>query len=170
MADRRQVYRGRVIDLWVERITLPNGSTMSLERVHHPGGAAVVALDEASRVCLLRQYRHVMGGYIYELPAGKIDNAEPPLETAQRELQEEAGVLAADWQTLGKMYSSPGIFDEVIHLYLARDLTPVPSEHEEHEVIEVEWIDFDAALQRAVDGDIDDAKSVAALFRASRFL
>lgn len=170
MKDRKQIYRGRVIDLWVERITLPNEKQMSLELVHHPGGAAIVALDDQSNVCLLRQYRHAAGGYIYELPAGKIDDSEPPIDTAQRELREEAGMQAADWQTLGRMYSSPGFCDEIIHLYLARDLTPVPVEHEEHEIIEVEWVAFDEAIERAASGDINDAKSVTALFRASRLL
>ena len=170
MKDRKQIYRGRVIDLWVERITLPNEKQMSLELVHHPGGAAIVALDDQSNVCLLRQYRHAAGGYIYELPAGKIDDSEPPIDTAQRELREEAGMQAADWQTLGRMYSSPGFCDEIIHLYLARDLTPVPVEHEEHEIIEVEWVAFDEAMERAASGDINDAKSVTALFRASRLL
>ena len=170
MKDRKQIYRGRVIDLWVERITLPNEKQMSLELVHHPGGAAIVALDDQSNVCLLRQYRHAAGGYIYELPAGKIDDSEPPIDTAQRELREEAGMQAADWQTLGGMYSSPGFCDEIIHLYLARDLTPVPVEHEEHEIIEVEWVAFDEAMERAASGDINDAKSVTALFRASRLL
>ena len=170
MKGRKQIYRGRVIDLWVERITLPNEKQMSLELVHHPGGAAIVALDDQSNVCLLRQYRHAAGGYIYELPAGKIDDSEPPIDTAQRELREEAGMQAADWQTLGRMYSSPGFCDEIIHLYLARDLTPVPVEHEEHEIIEVEWVAFDEAMERAASGDINDAKSVTALFRASRLL
>ena len=170
MKDRKQIYRGRVIDLWVERITLPNEKQMSLELVHHPGGAAIVALDDQSNVCLLRQYRHAAGGYIYELPAGKIDDSEPPIDTAQRELREEAGMQAADWQTLGRMYSSPGFCDEIIHLYLARDLTPVPVEHEEHEIIEVEWVAFDEAMERAASGNINDAKSVTALFRASRLL
>lgn len=170
MKDRNQIYRGRVIDLWVERITLPNEKQMSLELVHHPGGAAIVALDDQSNVCLLRQYRHAAGGYIYELPAGKIDDSEPPIDTAQRELQEEAGMQAADWQTLGRMYSSPGFCDEIIHLYLARDLTTVATGHEEHEIIEVEWVAFDEAMERAASGDINDAKSVTALFRASRLL
>jgi ADP-ribose pyrophosphatase len=170
LKDRKQIYRGRVIDLWVERITLPNEKQMSLELVHHPGGAAIVALDDQSNVCLLRQYRHAAGGYIYELPAGKIDDSEPPIDTAQRELREEAGMQAADWQTLGRMYSSPGFCDEIIHIYLARDLTPVPVEHEEHEIIEVEWVAFDEAMERAASGDINDAKSVTALFRASRLL
>jgi ADP-ribose pyrophosphatase len=170
LSGKKSIYQGRIIDLWLERVILPNQSELDLEIVRHPGGAAIIALDEQARICLLRQYRHAVGGYIYELPAGKIDDQEPPIETARRELEEEAGMRAGDWQSLGKMYSSPGFCDEVIHLYLARDLSSVPTRHEEHEVIEVEWIPFDEALERAAKGDIDDAKSVAALFRAAHIV
>lgn len=167
MSDTRSIHRGRIVDLFIERVELPNRSVLDLEVVRHPGGAAIVALDTEGRVCLLRQYRHVVGGYIWELPAGKIDDHEPPLETAQRELAEEAGMRAGEWLSLGRMYSSPGFCDEVIHLYLARELTTVDSRHEDHEVIEVHWLPFDEALKRAAHGDIDDAKSIAALFRAA---
>jgi ADP-ribose pyrophosphatase len=169
-ADTRFVYRGRIIDMRLDEVELPNSSFLQLEIVAHPGGAAIVAINAQNQVCLLRQYRHAVGGYIWELPAGKIDDGEPPLDTAMRELEEEAGMLADDWQSLGKMYSSPGFCTEVIHLYLARDLQPTSSRHEEHEVIEVYWVDIDEALARAAAGDIDDAKSIAALYRAQQLL
>jgi ADP-ribose pyrophosphatase len=137
-----------------------------LEIVHHPGGAAVVALDAENRVCLLRQYRHAAGGWLWELPAGKLDNAEAPLLCAQRELEEEAGLRDADWQSLGKIVSSPGVFTEVIHLYLARTLTAVPTRMEEHEVIEVHWLPWAEALRMAQAGEIEDAKTLAGLLRA----
>ena len=125
MAGRvRSVYKGKVLKLNVERVKLPNGAVVELEVAHHPGGAAVVALDADGRVCLLRQYRHAAGGWITELPAGKIDNREPPLECARRELAEEAGVTARYWKRLGQFFSSPGVFTEVIHVFLARGLAP----------------------------------------------
>jgi ADP-ribose pyrophosphatase len=89
--DVRPVYAGRVIQLSVERVRLPNGSVAELEIVRHPGGAATVAVDDRQHVCLLRQFRHAADGWIYELPAGKLDNREPPLDCAGRELREEAG-------------------------------------------------------------------------------
>lgn len=164
----KYIYHGKIVDLYLESIVLPNGRPMELEVVRHPGGAAVVALDDDKRVCLLRQYRHVAGGWIWELPAGKLDPGEAPLVTAERELQEEAGVAAARWEPLGEHISSPGIFTEIIHLYLARDLSPVPTNTEEHEVIEVHWVDFEEALEWACDGRITDAKTLIGLFRARR--
>jgi 8-oxo-dGTP pyrophosphatase MutT (NUDIX family) len=167
MSDKRRViYSGNVIRLTLDTVTLPNGSTAELEIMHHPGGAAVVALDAEGRVCLLRQYRHAVAGWLWELPAGKLDNAEEPLLCAQRELEEEAGMRARDWQSLGKIVSSPGVFTEVIHLYLARALTAVPMQLEEHEVIEVHWLPWAEALRMAEVGEIEDAKTLAGLLRA----
>jgi ADP-ribose pyrophosphatase len=161
------VYSGRVIDVNVERIRLPNGATADLEIIHHPGGAAIVAVDDREQVCLLRQFRHAAGGWIWELPAGRLEPGEPPLETARRELVEEAGRTAQHWQDLGVILSSPGVFTERIHLYLARGLTPCPQALERHEVIEVHWMALREAVAMAHDGRISDAKSVIGLLRGS---
>ena len=122
------------------------------------------------RVCLLRQYRYATGGWLWELPAGKIDNREPPLDTARRELAEEAGREAAAWQELGFMHSSPGILTEVVYLYLARNLTPTAIGHEHEEVIEVHWLPLGEALTWCRDGRISDAKTLIGLFRAQAVL
>ncbi len=167
---RKQVYHGRIIDLNLETVTLPNGVQAELEIVRHPGGAAAVALDAQQRVCLLRQFRHAAGGWLWELPAGKLDAGETPLTTARRELQEEAGVAAARWQALGRLVSSPAVLTEVIHLFLARDLTAVEAGHEQHEVIEVHWIALDQALAWAATDTILDAKTAIGLFRAQALL
>jgi 8-oxo-dGTP pyrophosphatase MutT (NUDIX family) len=159
-------FRGRVVTLNVESVTLPNGSRAELEIVHHPGGAAIVAIDAQERVCILRQYRHAAGGWLWELPAGKLEPEEPPLLTAQRELIEEAGFEASAWHSLGSILSSPGVFTEVFHLYLARGLTARVTAHEEHEVIEVHWIPFAEAWLRAVTGELRDAKTALGILRA----
>lgn len=170
MTRQRMIFKGRIIRLTLDTVQLPNGATAELEIVHHPGGAAVVALDSAGRVCLLRQYRHAAGGWMWELPAGKLDGGEAPLQCAQRELEEEAGMQAGDWQSLGKIMSSPGVFTEVIHLFLARALSAVPTRAEEHEVIEVHWRPWAEVLRMAQGGEIDDAKTLAGLLRAQEFV
>ena len=162
--DQKTIYKGRVITLNVERVRLPNAQVADLEIIHHPGGAAVLAMDDQQRVCLLYQYRHAAGGYVWELPAGKIDNREPHFETAQRELQEEAGCSASEWQYLGHSLSSPGVFTEVIHLYLATNLTHTSSQPEAHEVFHVEWRAMDDVMAMVQRGEIMDGKTLIGLF------
>jgi ADP-ribose pyrophosphatase len=166
----RKVFQGRVITLNLEQVRLPNGRVAELEVAHHPGGAAVVALDADGRVCLLRQFRHAAGGWLSEIPAGKLDHGEPPLECAQRELAEEAGVVARRWDRLGEFFSSPGVLTEVIHLYLARDLTAVDARPDEHEVFEAGWVPFEEAVGLAASGRLRDAKSLIGLLWARELL
>lgn len=160
------VFTGRVLTLNLERVRLPNGRVAELEIAHHPGGAAVVALDAAGRVCLLRQFRHAAGGWLLELPAGKLDGGEPPIECARRELEEEAGMRAARWDELGEYFSSPGVLTEVIHLYLARDLAAVAARPEEHEVFEAQWLPLEEAVAMAAEARLQDGKSIVGLLWA----
>jgi 8-oxo-dGTP pyrophosphatase MutT (NUDIX family) len=159
----RTVHAGRVLTLNLERVTLPNGRVAELEIAHHPGGATIVAVDAQDRVCLLRQFRHAAGGWITELPAGKLDNREPPIECAQRELAEEVGVSARRWDPLGQFFSSPGVLTEIIHVFLARDLAPCAAAPEEHEVLEVTWVPVAEAFRLAGDGSLADAKTIVGL-------
>lgn len=162
----RNVFTGRVLTLNLERVLLPNGRTAELEIAHHPGGAVVVALDAERRVCLLRQFRHAAGGWLVELPAGKLDDGEPPIECAHRELAEEGGVTAGHWEKLGEFFSSPGILTEVIHVYLARDLAAADAGPEEHEVFEVRWVPLDEAVALAAGARLQDAKTLIGLLWA----
>jgi 8-oxo-dGTP pyrophosphatase MutT (NUDIX family) len=163
-------FRGRVVRLNVETVRLPNSHVADLEIIHHPGGAAIVALDRDNRVCLLRQFRHAAGGYIWELPAGKLEPNEAPAVTAARELAEEAGCRAGSWQELGSYVSSPGVFTEVVHLFLARDLMSAPQAREAAEVFEIHWVPLPDAVRRAATGDIRDGKTALGLWRASWLL
>jgi ADP-ribose pyrophosphatase len=162
----RTVFRGRVITVNVETVRLPNGHVTDLEIIHHPGGAAIVAIDASARVCLIRQYRHAAGGWIWELPAGKLEPREPPLETARRELSEEAGRTALIWQSLGVYVSSPGVFTESVHLFMALELDSVKMSHEAGELIEVHWVELEDACARALHGEINDGKTALGLLRA----
>ena len=165
--DRKMIYEGRVIRVSVDTVDLPNGVRLPLEIVRHPGGAAVVAIDAQDRVCLLRQFRHAAGGYIYELPAGKLEPDEAPEVTARRELIEEAAMSAAHIESLGTYFSSPGVFTEVIHLFLATDLTPATATPEEGEVFQVEWWPLADAVARALSGELNDAKTIIGILRAA---
>ncbi|HEX9138847.1 MAG TPA: NUDIX hydrolase [Steroidobacteraceae bacterium] len=165
-----KIYQGRVIRLNLETVRLPNGHVEELEIIHHPGGAAVAAVDGAGRVCLIRQYRHAAGGWIWELPAGKLEPSEPPLETARRELLEEAGATAGRWHALGPYVSSPGVFTETVHLFLAQEIGIGKVSHEASELIEIHWIDLPEACQQALDGRICDGKTALGLLRARAML
>jgi len=160
------VFHGRVITVNVEHIKLPDGRIGRYEIVHHPGGAAVVAIDAANQVCLLHQFRPAGGGWIWELPAGRLEPGEPPATTAHRELIEEAGRRADRLESLGTILSSPGVFAETIHLFLARELTETPIAHEQHELIEVHWVPLAEAVRQALAGELQDAKTIVGLVRA----
>lgn len=164
--SRRSIYDGCVVRLTLDQVALPNGREAEFEIVHHPGGAAVVAVDAQRRVCLLHQYRYAVDQWLWELPAGKRDHDEPPEQTAARELREEAGVAAETWRGLGHMISSPGVFTEAVYLYLATDLRPVDDAVEAHEVFERHWLDLQQAVERAWSGEFSDAKTVIGLLRA----
>jgi ADP-ribose pyrophosphatase len=161
----REIYRGRVVRLNVEPVTLPNGHHMELEIVRHPGAAAIVALTATDAVLLVRQYRHAAGGYIWEVPAGKLDG-EAPEVCARRELVEEAGVEAGRLEPLGDIVTTPGFSDEVIHLFLATELRPAQQKLEADEVLSVHEVGFDDAIAMCGRGEIRDAKSICALMRA----
>jgi ADP-ribose pyrophosphatase len=169
-AQRTSIYHGKVIDLGIETARLPNGHAISLEIVRHPGGAAIIAVDEELRLCLLRQYRHAAGGWIWELPAGKREHGEDPLYTAQRELAEEAGLRASSWHKLGTTLTTPGFCDEIIHLYLAQGLTTVAQGIEPHELLECHWLPWTRAQEWIHSGAITDAKSIVAIHLAQATL
>jgi len=165
---RRQVYRGRVVDLGVEGVTLPNGVETELEVVRHPGAAAVAAVDEHGRVVLIHQYRHAGGGFLWEIPAGLLHAGEAPDGCAQRELAEEVGLAAKDLHVLGTMLPTPGYSDERIHLFLARDLVAAPMAHEEDEVIErIERVPLADAVAMVRRGDVPDGKTALTLLLAA---
>jgi len=168
----RHIYKGRIVDLRVERVTLPNGTQVELELMHHPGAAAVAAVDEAGRVVLLRQYRHAAGGYIWELPAGVLaPGGERPEVCAARELREEAGLVADHIRHLGAILTSPGFCDERIDLFLARGLRDEGHRHEADEVIsEIARVPLAEALGMIRTGAIVDGKTIAGLYLAAAAL
>lgn len=162
------IYEGRVVNLTLEAVELPNGETVELEILHHAGAAAVAAVDDAGRVVLIRQYRHAAGGYIWELPAGMLGSPdEPPAACAVRELREEVGLAARDLRLLGSILTTPGFCDEQIHIFLARGLEQVGADRGRDEVIdEVREVPIADALDMVRRGDIVDAKTIVGLHLA----
>lgn len=156
----RTIFNGKIIRLELEQVTLPNGTQAELEIVRHPGGVAVVLEDVAGRLCLLRQYRHVAGGWIWEFPAGKREENMDNLANARKEVLEETGATARHWQSLGNIISSPGVFTETIEMFYATDLTIEQHNHEEEEVIEIHWFDADEIHNMILSGEIQDAKTI----------
>jgi ADP-ribose pyrophosphatase len=168
------VYEGRIITLVKDTVAMPGGGESVREVVRHPGAVAIVAVDDDGHVVLVRQYRHPVGGYLWELPAGLRDaDGEPPLQTAKRELAEEAQLAAQRWSLLTTTYSSPGFCDEQVIVYLAEGLTAVPRpegftvEHEELDMT-VQRVPLDDAVQRVFDGDIRNGSAVIGLVAAAQ--
>jgi len=169
LISEKLIYRGRVIKLNFEKVELANGVTCELEIIHHPGGVAVVALNSKQEICVLRQY-HAAGGWLWELPAGKIEKEEAIELTAKRELIEEAGMRANRWNYLGKTFSSPGVFTEIIHLFLAEDLDSCAQSLDEEEVLQVHWFSLQKVLSMIQSGDIIDAKNVVGVLYLQQYL
>jgi ADP-ribose pyrophosphatase len=165
----RVVHRGRSIVVQVERAELPGGKSVELDVVRHPGAAAVVPFESDDVVLLIRQYRHAAGGTIWEVPAGKLDG-EAPAVCAARELEEEVGRRAGRLVPLASILTTPGFTDEVIHLFAAFELAPVPQRLEHDEVIEVVPTPLARALAMVWSGELRDAKSALALLHAAHRL
>lgn len=168
------IFGGRVISLRRDRVQMSDGTVAEREVVDHPGAVAVVAIDDDGVVLLVNQYRHPIGLRLDELPAGLLDvKNEPALRAAQRELAEEAAVSATRWHVLVDMYTSPGMTNEAIRIFLARGLAPVPDalrfqpEHEEL-TLTVERVPLDAAVGRIFRGELTNAAAVAGLLAAAR--
>ena len=157
---------GRVIKVSTERLRYSNGREYDFDYVRHPGAAAVVAIDGANRVCLVRQYRHGIEDFLWEIPAGKLDADEPPEVCAVRELQEETGVSAKRWTPLGLYIPAPSIFTELIHLFLARDLNVGAASPDADEELELKWLPLDQAIGHVLRGEWNDGKTAMALLRA----
>lgn len=177
--ESRCIFRGRILDLSVDRVRLPNDEVAELEMIHHRGGAAVVPLLPDGRVVLLRQFRYPTGGWLLEVPAGKLEAGEEATDCARRELLEETGLRlaprpdggAGELISLGWVWTSPGFADEKIWLYLARDLEEEREvEPERHEVFRRQILELGEAVEKAIRGEIHDAKTVCALLRAVRWL
>ena len=162
------LYRGSVVKLRLDQVRLPNKNVVAREIVEHRGAVAIVALDEQRHVLLVRQYRAGAARETLEIPAGTLEEGEDPAACAIRELKEETGYSAAQWEPLGYFFSSPGFCTEKMYLFLARRLSDGTASPEEDESITVEWLPLAQAIDAIERGGIVDAKSMVGLLRVWR--
>jgi len=168
--NRRRILKVGVVDFGLESVALPNGVNLDLPIIRHPGASAIVALDERGAIAMLTQYRHAIGGWHREIPAGCRNGAESPLECAVRELREETGLTARRWDHLGAIVTIPSFCDERIELFLARELSEAEARPEPDEIIRVARVDLYEALAMVRRGEIVDAKTIAALHHTQELL
>lgn len=162
------LHQGRSFRFVKENVTLENGVTVDLEVVRHPGASAMVPFIREDALIMLKQYRHAVGRFIWEIPAGTLSSEEAPLACAQRELVEETGYSAATWKKLGEITPVPGYSDERIHIFLAEDLSPAEQNLDKDEVLDVHEVTFDEALKMIDRGDIQDSKTICGLHMAMK--
>jgi ADP-ribose pyrophosphatase len=159
----KRVYDGSLLKVYRDEVRLPDGSLGAREYIRHPGAVAIVPLLDDGSVLLERQFRYPHRREFIEIPAGKLEPGEPPLDTAKRELAEETGYVAAQWTRLGVIHTAIAYTDEAIHVYVARQLSSTERKLDQGEFLECLSVPFDEALRMIRDGAITDAKSVAAL-------
>lgn len=162
----KEVFRGKLLHVFYDEAGLPNGETGTREWIKHPGACAVVPVFENGDIMLIRQFRYPMAQIFWEVPAGKIDSGEDQDSTALRELEEEAGLRAENYEYVGHFYPGIGYSDEIIHIYLAWGLTTVEQNMDEDEFVIKERIPFKEAVQMVHSGEINDGKTVICLLRA----
>ena len=160
---KKPIYKGKIIDLSVETVTLPNGTTADLEVITHPGAAAVVPMKDDRTVIMVRQYRHAVGSFIYEIPAGKLHPGEDPGDCAAREVEEEIGYKVGRLEPILSFFTTPGFTNEVIHIFEGRELSPGTQNLGADEVLEIVEMPLAQAIARIKDGGIQDAKTIIGL-------
>ncbi|HEY9474241.1 MAG TPA: NUDIX hydrolase [Mycobacteriales bacterium] len=171
----REVYRGRVFGMRADQVEMPGGRIAVREVVVHPGAVVVAAVDEQDRLVMVHQYRHPVGQHLFELPAGLLDvDGEPAVVAAGRELYEEAHLRAGRWHLLADVFPSPGMTDEAVRLYLARDLTPVPdaerfvADGDEEAEMTVHRVDLDTAVRMVFAGELNNGVTITGVLAAAR--
>ncbi len=163
-------FTGRIVTVRVDDVELQNGAKVKREVVEHPGGVAIVPLEEGGDVLCVRQYRYPLSKELLEIPAGKLEYGEEPLACAIRELSEETGCTAAEMIPLGKIYPSPGYCKETLYLYLARGLGHGAMHLDENEFLNVERWPLDQLIQKVMNDEISDAKTVVGLLKTKVYL
>jgi ADP-ribose pyrophosphatase len=166
----KQIFDGKVVKLFVDDIELPNGKGAFREVVIHPGAVCVIPVTDEGEGIMVKQFRYPFASVLLEIPAGKLEVGEDPLEAVKRELEEESGAVAGKIDHLGEMYTTVAIFDEVIQIYLARDLKFTNAHPDEDEFLEITKIPLSTLIDMVMKGEIRDAKTQIALLKAEKFI
>lgn len=161
--NRKPLYRGRVFGLEREEVVLGTGGTVRLDVIRHPGASAVLPLTGDQQLVMVRQYRHAVGGFIWEIPAGTLNPGEDPVACAHRELAEETGFSARGMEKIGEITPLPGYSDERVHLFVAFDLVEAEQRLDEDEWLEVRRLPLDTVMGMVREGVIQDGKTLCAL-------
>ena len=168
--ETKTLYEGIIVDIRFDKAELQNGKHVSREVVVHPGGVGIVPLTSDNKVIMVRQYRYPMEEELLEIPAGKLSRGEDPFECAKRELSEETGCEAGRYEFLGEIYPTPGYCKEILHLYLAMDLKYGKMHLDEDEFLSVETICIDELVDKIMNNEISDAKTIVGILKTKEFL
>lgn len=168
--DSKQIYKGRIINVKIDTVVLPDGSRASRELVEHPGGVGIIAVDENRDVLMVEQFRKPFEQMVLEVPAGKLDAGEEPLECGKRELKEETGCTAEEYTYLGTYYATPGFCSEKLSIYLATKLHQARQQLDDGEFLEVRKMSLDTLYDMVMNNEIHDAKTAIAILKTKQIL
>jgi len=163
-------YNGLITNTTLDRVVLQNGTHTLREVVEHPGGVTILPIDEAGFVYCVRQFRYPMAEHLLEVPAGKLEIGEEPLQCAVRELSEETGIIASEFLNLGRVYPSPGFCREILYIYMAKGLSFGKPHPDSNEFLDIEKVHLDVLFRMVMDNEISDAKTVIAVMKAKHIL
>ena len=166
----KEIFKGEILSLYYDRVKLPNGKTSTREKVTHPGAIAVVPINKKNQVTLIKQYRYPIEKVLVEIPAGKLDRCEPPIECAKRELKEEAGISGENFILLTTIYTSPGFSNEIMYIYLVTDFIEEENNPDHDEFLQIVKINLNKCVKMIEEGSICDAKSIIGILMARDYL
>lgn len=166
----KKIFDGHIIKVYFDTVKLPNEKIATREKVMHPGAVAIVPVNQNREVILVRQYRHPVEDVLIEIPAGKLDKGEAPVECARRELEEEVGAKDGHFIHLSSFHTTPGFSNEILHLFLAIDFIKRENNLDEDEFLQVLTVKLEESIKMVLNGEIKDAKTIIGIFLAKQYL